>query len=78
MLGALGFILLIRNDCSISENSQSHSIYSEGFCYKMHLHTLNQDATIKVPNSDECTNKEKVMNKLNSTQSWGKYTTETR
>lgn len=58
MLGALGFILLIRNDCSFSENSQSHSINSEGFCYKMHLHTLNQDATIKVTNSDECTNKE--------------------
>lgn len=67
MLGALSFILLIRNDCSISENSQSHSIYSEGFCYKMHLHILNQDATIKVPNS-ECTNKEKVMNKLDCTQ----------
>lgn len=59
MLGALGFTLLIRNDCSISENSQSHSINSEGFCYKMHLHILNQDATVKVVISAKSTIKKK-------------------
>lgn len=45
--------MLIRPDCSISGNSESHSINSEGFCYKMLLHILNQDAIIKVTISEE-------------------------
>lgn len=64
MLGGLGCTLLIRTDCSISENSESHSINSEGFCYKMHLHILNQDAIIKDNHFRGMYNKEKVTNNL--------------
>jgi len=60
MLGGLGCTSL-RTDCSISENSESHSINSEGFCYKMHLHILNQDAIIKVTILEESIIKKKSL-----------------
>lgn len=53
MLGGLDCTVLIRPDCSISGNSESHSINSEGSCYNMILHILNQDAVIKVTISEE-------------------------
>lgn len=61
MAGGLGCTLLIRTDCFTSENSESHSINSGGFYYKMHLHTLNQDAIIKVTISEECIIKKKTL-----------------
>lgn len=77
MLGGLGCTLLIRTDCSISENSESHSINSEGFCYKMHLHILNQDAKIKITISEECIIKKKSLIISYCMRLWEKNLTET-